>query len=123
MLKSFPLVHFFCQDALGQTTEIDSLKQLLSVEQQNDKKTELIRSLVNLASNVNLSLGLEYARMGVSHVDKIDDKTAQPEFYEMKGRIHANLLELDSAAFILTKPCRGIMPSTIKKDKPLLGLK
>ena len=112
-----PLCVFYCHVALGQTTEIDSLKQLLSVEQQNDERTELIRSLVNLTTNVNLSLGLEYARMGVAHVDKTENKTAQPEFYEMQGRIHANLLELDSAAFYFDKAMQGYNAINNKKGQ------
>ncbi|WP_373521505.1 hypothetical protein, partial [Aquiflexum sp.] len=107
----------FCQVAFGQTSEIDSLKQLLSVEQQNDKKTELIRSLVNLTTNVGLNLGLEYARIGVAHVDKTNDKTAQPEFYEMLGRIHANLLELDSAAYYFDKAMQGYNAINNKKGQ------
>jgi len=97
----------YCQGALGQTLEIDSLKQLLSTEQENDKRTELIRNLVNLTTNVDLNLGLEYARMGVAHVDKTNNKTTQPEFYEMQGRLHANLLELDSASFYFDKAMQG----------------
>jgi len=108
---------WYCQGALGQTPAIDSLKQLLSVEQENEKKAELIRGLVDLTTNVDLNLGLEYARMGVAHAVKTNNKTTQPEFYEMQGRIHANLLELDSASFYFDKAMQGYTAIGNKKGQ------
>jgi two-component sensor histidine kinase len=111
------LLFFFCQGAFAQTNEIDSLKQLFSAEKNDVKKTELIKSLVGLTTNIDLQLGLEYARIGVAHTDKINDKNEQPVFYEMQGRIHANLVELDSASFYFDKAMKGYTSIANKKGQ------
>ncbi len=97
------LLSFFWQATFGQTNEMDSLKRVLAVEKNNDKISELLKALVNLGSGIDLKIGLDFARLGVAHAEKIKDKAAQPEFYEMQGRMHANLLELDSASFYFDK--------------------
>lgn len=117
-IKIFWLLSFFyCQETFAQTTETDSLKQLLSIEKNDAKKSELIKSLVGLTTNIDLRLGLTYARIGVAHGDKIKDEKEQPVFYEMQGRIHANLIELDSASFYFDKAMKGYTAIGNKKGQ------
>lgn len=107
-IKIFWLLSFcYCHGTYAQTNEIDSLKQLLSIEKNDAKKVELIKNLVGLTTNIDLQLGLVYARIGVGQADKINDIKEQPVFYEMQGRIHANLIELDSASFYFEKAMKG----------------
>ncbi len=106
-----------CRFVFGQTPAVDSLKQLLAVEEAAEKKAELIKSLINLTSNIDLNIGLDNARMGVAFADKSKDKKIQPEFYEMQGRIHANLLELDSASFYFNKAMKGYTAINQKKGQ------
>lgn len=103
--------------AFGQTSAIDSLKQLLSAEKEDQKKIDLMKGLVDLTSDIDFRIALDYARLGVAHADKINDKKAQPEFYEMQGRIHANLIELDSASFYFEKAMKGYSAIGNKKGQ------
>ena len=111
------LSFFYGQHALCQTPEIDSLKLLLSKEKDDNKKSGLIKSLVSITSDLDLKTGLIYARMGVAHGDNINDKAEQPVFYEMQGRIHANLIELDSASFYFDKAMKGYAEMGNKKGQ------
>ena len=47
--------------------------------------------------------------------DKIGDKNRRPEFYEMEGRMHANLLQLDSASRFFNKAMQGYIAIDNKK--------
>ena len=109
------LLFYYCKAALGQTSEVDSLNKLLSEEKKETKKVELIKGLINITSEIDLRIGLDYARMGVAYADMTGDKKAQPEFYEMQGRMHANLLELDSASLYFEKAMKGY--TTIENKK------
>ena len=106
-----------CPTAFTQTAAIDSLKQLLSTEKDDQKRIDLMRGLVNLTSDIDFRIALDYVRQGVAHADKIMDKKAQPEFYEMQGRIHANLIELDSASFYFEKAMKGYTAIGNKKGQ------
>jgi hypothetical protein len=60
------IVLWQCQTAFGQTHEVDSLKKLLNIEQGNENKAEILKSLINLTSNIELSIAIDYARMEVA---------------------------------------------------------
>lgn len=45
------------------------------------------------------------------------NETWQPKFYEMKGRIHANSLELDSASIYFNKALNGYKITDNKKGQ------
>ncbi|MGZ0016397.1 tetratricopeptide repeat-containing sensor histidine kinase [Yeosuana sp. AK3] len=107
---SFPL-------AYGQDTAIDSLKNLLSKEKNDSVKLELLSNIVTLESNSDFKKALIYAQQATTLANEINDKNWQPKFNEMKGRIHANLLELDSASYHFNKALNGYVAIDDKKGQ------
>jgi len=107
---SFPL-------AYGQDTAIDSLKNLLSKEKNDSVKLELLSNMVTLESNSDFKKALIYAQQATTLANEINDKNWQPKFNEMKGRIHANLLELDSASYHFNKALNGYVAIDDKKGQ------
>jgi two-component sensor histidine kinase len=95
------------QFAFGQNSKIDSLSNQLQNETDNLIKLELINELANLEFQTNFKKALIYARQGVSLSEKTKNTQWQPKFYEMQGRMHANLLELDSASYYFNKALLG----------------
>ncbi|MEE9372842.1 MAG: histidine kinase dimerization/phosphoacceptor domain -containing protein, partial [Saprospiraceae bacterium] len=77
----------------------------------------MFEKLVGLAFNYDIKLALDYARRGVIFSEKIEDKNWQPQFYEMQGRMHANLLELDSATLFFNKAISGYTTVNNKKGQ------
>ncbi|WP_152572208.1 hypothetical protein [Jejuia pallidilutea] len=65
---------------------------LLSKETNTIKKLELFEELVNTASNTDFKIAIVYARLATDLANKTQNKTWQPKFNEMKGRIHATCL-------------------------------
>ncbi|HMQ44784.1 MAG TPA: tetratricopeptide repeat protein, partial [Mariniflexile sp.] len=57
--------------------------------------------------NQDISEALKFAKQGVQLSEKTGDKNWQPKFYEMQGRMHANLLQLDSASIYFNKAIKG----------------
>ncbi len=115
MKKIFFLFLLITQNGVGQTNALDSLKRVFDLEQSIEKKLELLNQMMGVSSRTDLTLGLVYARQAVAFADKAKDKNWQPKFYEAQGRIHANLLELDSATFYFTKAMEGYMAVDNKK--------
>lgn len=103
--------------AFAQTPAIDSLKIRLAAEKNDSTITQLYKSLISEVSDINLQSGLDYARRGVLHINKIKDQKLQPVFYEMQGRIHANLIQLDSASFYFAKAMSGYTAIQNKKGQ------
>ncbi len=97
----------FTQLAFGQQNPYDSLEQKLSVAKADTQKLEIIKQLVDVAFVNDMEKALQYAQQGVKLAEKIGDKIRQPEFYEMEGRMHANLLQLDSATRFFDKAMTG----------------
>ncbi|MFL0354694.1 tetratricopeptide repeat protein [Xanthomarina sp. GH4-25] len=91
----------------GQNPQIDSLSNVLQNETDSSIKLELINKIANLEFQNNFEKSIVYARQGVALSEKSKNTHWQPIFYEMQGRIHANLLELDSASFYFTKALKG----------------
>jgi two-component sensor histidine kinase len=98
---------FYFPFTFGQNQKIDSLSKLLQNETDNQIKLELISELTNLEFQTNFEKAIVYARQGVALSEKIKNNQWQPKFYEMQGRIHANLLELDSASIYFNKALLG----------------
>lgn len=93
------LLLFCFQLSYSQNTTIDSLNYLISKETKEAKKLELFNEIVTTASSTDFKKAIIFARQAVKFANKTQSKTWQPKFNEMKGRIHANLLELDSASY------------------------
>ncbi|MGB6037949.1 MAG: histidine kinase dimerization/phosphoacceptor domain -containing protein, partial [Cryomorphaceae bacterium] len=97
----------FYHSLSAQPSYIDSLETLLRNEQEKERQFELLQELVNQASTVNYDEALPYAREGYLYAKETGDAQWLPRFSEMKGRIHANLGQLDSAGFHFEEAFEG----------------
>ena len=101
----------------AQDKSIDSLTQLLSHPKDDAHKLELLSEITDFYSLRDLDKAIVYAREGVQLADKNKAKKWQPKFYEMKGRIHANMLQLDSASLYFAKAEKGYKAIDDKKGQ------
>ncbi len=111
------LLFLFFNLLSAQEKEIDSLKQLLSRPENNEQKLKLLSEITDYYSLRDLDEAIIYARKGVNLADKTGNQNWQPKFYEMKGRIHANMLQLDSASFYFNKAEKGYKKIEDKKGQ------
>ncbi len=103
-LKIVWLFTLLCVEfSFSQNATIDSLNVLFNKETNDAKKLKLLEDITTVAFNTDLKKAIVYARKAVKLANKLDNKTWQPIFNETKGRIHANLLELDSATYHFDK--------------------
>jgi len=91
----------------AQIAPLDSLEQRFASEPADAKKLELLSQMTGIAFGQDMKLALGYAKRGVILADKTGDKNWQPKFYEMQGRMHANLAQLDSAMLLFNKAMAG----------------
>lgn len=101
ILLLFPLIIHSQQATLA---ELD-LK--LNSEKNQTKKLEIISEMVSIVFENDMKQALVLAKKGVKLADQLNDKNWQPKFYEMEGRMHANLLQLDSANLFFDKAMKG----------------
>lgn len=93
--------------AFAQSKTTDSLKHLINSESNSAKKLALVFELTTEAFNTDFNQAKVYAINGVALADKVRNTQWQPRFYEMLGRIYANLLDLDSATYFFNKALSG----------------
>jgi two-component sensor histidine kinase len=105
--KTFLLLIPFVQFAWSQSNPYDSLENKLASEKADENKLELLSQLVAEALNYDLQKAMAYAKQGVYLAGKTGNKNWQPKFYEIKGRVHSNLFEIDSASIFLDKAMAG----------------
>lgn len=103
------------QSIFSQDQKVDSLSNLLQKETDINVKLALINDIANIEFQSDFKKALVYSRQGVLLSEKTKHLEWQPKFYEMTGRIHANLLELDSASFYFNKALTGY--KTVKNKK------
>lgn len=96
---------------------MDSLSEALKKETDKNLKLAIIDELANTAFQTDFETALDYAKQGVLLSEKNQNKEWQPKFYEMTGRIHANLLELDSATTYFNKAVNGYKAINNKKGQ------
>ncbi len=96
---------------------MDSLSEALQKETDKNLKLAIIDELANTAFQTDFETALDYAKQGVLLSEKNQNKEWQPKFYEMTGRIHANLLELDSATTYFNKAVNGYKAINNKKGQ------
>ncbi|MEO8414021.1 MAG: tetratricopeptide repeat protein [Ginsengibacter sp.] len=99
----------------SQRNSYDNLERQLTSAKADTQKLEILKQLVDDAFGSDLQKALVYAKQGVQLSDKIGDKNWQPKFYEMEGRMHANLLQLDSASSFFDKAITGYTAVDNKK--------
>jgi two-component sensor histidine kinase len=102
---------------IGQNKEIISLDKQLNVENNPSRKLEFINKIVGVAFQSDMKQALSYTKQGVAIAEKSNDKNWQPKFYEMQGRIHANLLQLDSATIFFNKAEKGYVAVNDKQGQ------
>lgn len=96
-----------CQQAFAQPRAMDSLNQLFSQSTEDTTRLKILGQMIDIAFESDYTLALHYARRAVQLADKMGDKNQQPKFYETEGRMHANLLQLDSAMLFFNKAMKG----------------
>lgn len=115
-----PIVLFFIlllQIGNAQNNDIVDLEKKLKTETNTSKKLEIINELVAIAFNTDMQQALVYAKQGVALSETSNDKNWLPKFYEMQGRMHANLLELDSATIFFKKAEKGYIAINDKQGQ------
>ncbi len=101
----------------SQNAPFDSLEQRFAVEKSDARKLELLSEMTAASFGVDFKQALVYAKRGVALAEKSGDKDWQPKFYEMQGRMHANLLQLDSAVLFFNKAMTGYTAIGSKKGQ------
>ena len=91
----------------SQQATLAELELKLNSEINQTKKLEIISEMVNTVFENDMKQALVLAKKGVKLADQLNDKNWQPKFYEMEGRMHANLLQLDSANLFFDKAMKG----------------
>lgn len=107
MKKAFLLFCLIVHFTYGQDKPYHQLEQKLAVAKSDSNRLEILNHLVDIAFGSDIQKALEYAKQGVLLSDKINDINWQPRFYEMEGRMYANLLKLDSATIYFDKAMSG----------------
>lgn len=102
---------------LGQTNALDSLERRFATEKSDLQRLELLSQMTAAAFGVDFKHALVYAKRGVTLAEKTGDKDWQPKFYEMQGRMHANLAHLDSAMLFFDKAMAGYTAVGNKKGE------
>lgn len=107
-LKIILLILFLgTQQAYSQRNPYDSLENILAKTPSDTQKLAVLKQLSDLAFGSDMEKALVYSRQGVLLAEKTGNKEKQPQFYEMEGRMHANLLHLDSASYFFDKATAG----------------
>jgi two-component sensor histidine kinase len=97
-----------CGSFLGaQTSKLDSLEQRFAATRVDTQRLELLNQMFGLGFGVDFKLALAYAQRGLALAEKTGDRHWQPRFYEMQGRMYANLSQLDSARWSFDRAMSG----------------
>ena len=102
----------FCQNPV-----LDSLEHQFTQEKADAQKLELLSQMTSIAFGLDMKMALGYAKRGVALSEKINEANWKPKFYEMQGRMHANLLQLDSAMLLFDKAMSGYTAVGNKKGE------
>jgi len=120
------LAGLFClpmQGLFSQNTQLDSLEKRLATEPAEAQKLELLSQMVGIAYGTDIKMALAYAKRGMALAEKNADPNWQPKFYEMRGRMHANLVQLDSANLFFDKAMSGYLAVGNKKGQATTSFK
>ncbi|MEP6646481.1 MAG: histidine kinase dimerization/phosphoacceptor domain -containing protein [Saprospiraceae bacterium] len=119
MKKLIALAYYLCSISFifSQSPQLDSLERLYSTFTIDTQRLALLDQMTDLAYDVDLHIALVYAKRGVTLAEKISDKNWRPKFYEIQGRVYANLVELDSALLLFDKAMEGYKAVGNKKGQ------
>ncbi len=105
------------QIGFAQETDLKALQVKLEETKNNSEKLQLLSDMVDIAFQNDIAQALAFARKGVYWSEKTNDKNWLPKFYDMQGRMHANLLDLDSASIYFKKAEKGFIANNDKKGQ------
>jgi two-component sensor histidine kinase/tetratricopeptide (TPR) repeat protein len=109
--------------SLAQNPTLDSLERLLPTATNDAQRLQWLEQMTNIAFGTDLKAALGYARRGLQLAETTGDKTWQPKFCEMQGRMHANLLQLDSAMLFFDRAMTGYTALGDKKGQATTAFK
>ncbi len=107
----------------AQNAPLDSLEQGFIAEKNEQQKLELLSQMTAAAFDIDFKTALRYAKRGVALAEQTGDKNWQPKFYEMEGRMHANLAQMDSAMLFFEKAMAGYTAVDNKKGQATTAFK
>lgn len=118
-MKHYFLLFFLLifNTTFAQQAAIDSLQTVFLSTSNTEEKLELLFEISAQYANIDLEKAVAYAKKGVVLADKTSQKKWQPKFYEATGRIHANMLQLDSASYYFDKAATGYKSVDDKKGQ------
>ncbi|WP_204336736.1 tetratricopeptide repeat-containing sensor histidine kinase [Cryomorpha ignava] len=119
----FVLCFFFSPKVHAQTDALDSLENIYSTAPATSPKLDILEQMAGIAFRSDLNKALIYTGRGVALADKSEDKIRQPVFYEMHGRMYANLLKLDSATHYFNKAMAGYKAIDNKRGQATTAFK
>lgn len=97
----------FSEASIAQDPTLDSLERLLPTAPGDGQRLQWLEQMTNIAFRTDFKAALGYAKRGLQLAETAGDKIWQPKFCEMRGRMHANLLQLDSAMLFFNRAMAG----------------
>ncbi len=91
----------------SQNAQADSLQARFHAETVVAEKLDILEQMIDLAFMSDLNQALIYTSQGVALAVSSNDEIRKPKFFEMHGRMYANLLKLDSATLYFDKALAG----------------
>ena len=117
-MRKLLLLLYLCPSILfGQAAALDSLERRFAAEPADTQKLELLSQMTGIAFDNDFQQALGYAKRGVALAEKTGNPDWQPKFYEMQGRMHANLSQLDSARLFFDRAMAGYRATGNKKGQ------
>lgn len=111
------LLLFLFQLTFAQEGNLRSLQSKLEIEKIAARKLILLNEMTSIAFENDIAQALVYTQQGVALAEKTKNRNWLPKFYEMHGRMHANLLQLDSATVYFKKAEKGYIALKDKKGQ------
>ncbi|GAB4490733.1 MAG: hypothetical protein OHK0019_09940 [Saprospiraceae bacterium] len=113
----------FSEASIAQNPALDSLERLLSTAPSDAQQLQWLEQMTDIASATDFRAALGYAKRGLQLAETSGDKTWQPKFCEMQGRMHANLLQLDSAMLFFDRAMTSYAAVSDKKGQATTSFK
>jgi two-component sensor histidine kinase len=103
----YTVLIFSLHFANAQNNPLDSIASLLAKENADTARLNLLHQLTLAAFNKDVSKALDYAKQGIQLAESTGEKSWKPRLYETGGRMHANLMHMDSAIMFYEKALAG----------------
>jgi len=117
------LLLFSNQILHAQQGKHDSLLHLLSISKADTQRLNLLNQLSAATYNIDIPKALSYAEQGIQLAQTSGDKQWLPLLYESAGRMHANLMHLDTATAFYQRAREGFTAINNKKGLATISLK